>query len=260
MPRRVSDIVAVALCWGSGGALVAAMAAILGWVAYQGASRLDWSFATTYPAPGSLEEGVRGGVLSPLVGTLILILIGSAIALPIGVGTAVFLTEYRRPALLYRLADTSIDLIFGVPSVVLALFGLAFFQHSWLVLLSGKVQSSGQASGQSYLTAGIVISLIALPPIVRSTQSSILSVPTSHREGSYALGKGRLATLRKVVIPGARQGVVTGLILGIVAKPSSGIRTAGIICSIVALVFALGWTGLIILDAFAPGNGPYFGP
>lgn len=213
--RRVTDVLAIGACWLSGGLLVAAIALIVGWLAWNGARNVSLGFLTTNPSPGSLESGVAGGILAPLVGTLAMALIGGAIAVPLGVGTGVFLQEIGRPRAFARVVDTSIDLIFGVPSVVLALFGVAVFTLPGLSFLSEEVVSSGKASGISYWCAGLVISLIALPPVVRSTQSALASVPRHRREASYALGKSRLATLRRVILPEARPGIATGIVLGV---------------------------------------------
>ena len=146
---------------------------------------------------------------------LLIVAIGCAVAIPVGVATGIFLHEIGRPAALARLVDTSIDIIFGIPSIVLALFGVAVFTEPALIPLSQEVGSSGKASGTSFLCAGLVISLIAVPPVVRGTQSALAFVPRIRREASYALGKTRAATLRRIVLPEARPGIATGVVLGI---------------------------------------------
>lgn len=213
--RRPGDRLAVLACWVSGGLLVGAIAAIVGWLAWNGARNVSWSFITGDPAAGSLEQGVRGGILPAIVGSLLIVAIGCAVAIPVGVATGIFLHEIGRPAALARLVDTSIDIIFGIPSIVLALFGVAVFTEPALIPLSQEVGSSGKASGTSFLCAGLVISLIAVPPVVRGTQSALAFVPRIRREASYALGKTRAATLRRIVLPEARPGIATGVVLGI---------------------------------------------
>ena len=150
-----------------------------------------------------------------LVGTLIVIVFGMAVAIPLGLGVAIFLTEYRQPNWLAKGTDTAIDLIFGVPSVVFALFGLAIFSQGWLSWLSNPVGDAGMATAQSFFCASLMMALIGLPPVVRSSQAAILGVPNQQREASYALGKGRLTTIRRIVVPGARPGIGTGIVLGI---------------------------------------------
>jgi phosphate transport system permease protein len=215
VPRRLTDRLAVGLAWLSGLVLIGVVAGLLAWLGVNGLRNVDLDFVFSNPSPGSLEQGVAGGVFSPLVGTLVVIVLGVAVALPLGLGTAIFLVEYRRPLWLARVADTAIDLIFGVPSVVFALFGLAIFQNGFFSFLSGEVESSGKATAASFLCASLMMSLIALPPIVRGSQAAIAGVSTMQREAAYSLGKGRLATIRRVVLPAARPGVVTGAILGI---------------------------------------------
>jgi phosphate transport system permease protein len=211
---RPLDRAGVALAWGCGLALVAAVAGVIGWLAWEGVGKLTISFLTTDPLPGSVKQGVVGGIRGPIAGTLIVTAIGIAIAFPLGIATAVFLTEYGRPALLARAVEAAIDLLFGIPAIVFALFALAVFTAPWLSSLSGVVATSGQAYGRSFVVAGIMMSLLALPPITRATQESIGAIPSDLREASYALGKGKLATIRRVVLPGSRPGIATGTILG----------------------------------------------
>jgi phosphate transport system permease protein len=211
---RLLDRAGVGLAWACGLALIVGVGGVIGWLAWEGTGRLSISFLTTDPRAGSELVGVAGGIRGPIVGTLIVTAIGTGIAFPLGIATAVFLAEYGRPVRLARAVETAIDLLFGIPAVVFALFALAVFTAPWLSPLSAEVSSSGQAYGRSFLVAGIMMSLLALPLITRATQESIASVPGDLREASYALGKGKLATIRRVVIPGARSGIVTGAILG----------------------------------------------
>lgn len=213
--RRASDRLAVVLAWASGLLLVGAIVAIVGWLAWNGARNVSWGFLAGDPGAGSLEQGVTGGILPAIVGTLLVVLIGCLIAVPVGVATGTFLHELGRPAALARVVDTTVDVIFGIPSVVLGLFGLAVLTWPGLIPLSQEVASSGKASGTSFLCAGIVISLIAIPAVVRATQSALASVPRTRREAAYALGKSRVATLRRVVLPEARPGIATGVVLGV---------------------------------------------
>lgn len=211
---RFLDRVGIALSWAAGLTLLVAIVGIVVWLGINGASKLSWSFLTADPSPGSLEEGVTGGIRGPIFGTLALVVIGVAMAFPIGVGTAVFLTEYRRPVWLARAVESAVEVIFGVPSIVFALFGLAVFTSPLLGFLSQTVESSGLAYGRSFLVAGVMMSLLALPPITRATEESVRAIPRDLKEASYALGKTRLATLRRVILPGARPGMATGTVLG----------------------------------------------
>jgi phosphate transport system permease protein len=212
MTARPLDRLGIALAWGCGLVLVVIVVGVTGWLAWEGFGKLTGSFLTTDPRPGL--QGVVGGIREPIAGTLIVTAIGIGIAFPLGIATAVFLAEYSRPAVLARAVEAAIDLLFGIPAVVFALLALAVFSAPWLSPLSGEVTTSGKADGHSFIVAGIMMSLLALPPITRATQASIGAIPTDLREASYALGKGKLATIRRVVLPGARPGIATGTILG----------------------------------------------
>jgi phosphate transport system permease protein len=214
VPVRLSDRIGRYGAWASGLFLAAVVLSILLWLLVNGLSNIDWTFLSQNPSSGSLTEGMGGGILSPLVGTLIVTLVGTAIALPIGLATAIFLAEYGRPRWLKRLTDTAVDLIFGVPSIVFALFGLAIFANPAMVFLSQPVGTGDKATAKSFFCAGLMMALIALPPIVRSTQAAIMQVPNVQREAAYALGKTRFAMIRRIVLPAVRPGISTGTILG----------------------------------------------
>jgi phosphate transport system permease protein len=213
--NRTLDRIGIGVAWISGLFLLVVIAGLVLWLAWNGIRVLSLDFLWSDPAPGSLEAGLAGGIRFPLAGTLIVMLIGSLIALPVGVATAIFLAEYRRPAWLASAVEGAVEIVFGVPAIVFALFGLAVFTSSNLAFMSQRVESSGAAYGRSFLIAGTMLSLIALPPIVRSTQEAIRAVPPDLREASFALGKGRLATIRRVLIPGATPGIATGFIIGL---------------------------------------------
>ena len=181
----------------------------------KGIGSVSWDFLTTDPRAGDTSRGIIGGILTPLVGSIILITGGTLIAFPIGVATAIFLSEYRKPAWLAMVVENAMEVLFGVPSVVLGLFGIAVFTNPEFILLSNKVSSSGKATGQSFLVASAIMSLVALPLITRSAQEAMASVSQIQREASYALGKARFSTIRRIVLPAARPGIVTGTILGI---------------------------------------------
>ena len=195
--------------------LIAIVAFIVIELFVRGIASIDWSFLTTDPAPGTVKEGLQGGILTPVAGTLLLILGGTLLAFPIGIATAIFLAEYREPAWLARVAETSIEVVFGVPSIIFALFGVAIFTNPQLVGLSEEVGSSGKATGRSFLVASAMMAMLALPLIVRSTQEAMNSVSQIQREASYALGKSRFTTIRKIVVPASSAGIATGTILGI---------------------------------------------
>jgi phosphate transport system permease protein len=138
---------------------------------------------------------------------------GIAIALPVGVGIAVWLVEYGRPAGLARLTESTIEAIAGIPSIVLALFGTVIFSSTALGFLSRT--SEGIVFGRSFFAASTMLSLVALPLVVASTREGLNAIPQHVREASYAVGKTKIATVRRILLPTARPQVATGAMLGL---------------------------------------------
>src|SRR5262245_51724333 len=123
MPRRMVDFTGRAAAWVCGLSLLFILGTMVVWLTVRGASQLSWGFLTKSPAPGSVA-GLAGGIADPIVGTILLALLGTAIALPLGLIVPVFLSEYRRPAALARATELGVEAIFGVPSIVFAIFGV----------------------------------------------------------------------------------------------------------------------------------------
>ncbi|HXB65515.1 MAG TPA: ABC transporter permease subunit [Solirubrobacteraceae bacterium] len=219
-PRREStsswplvDRLAYWLCWAVGIGLCVVAVGIVLFMFIKGISALRPNLFVESPSQGVLQEKHSGGFLDPLIGTFIVTAIGIAIALPVGVGIAVWLVEYGRPRWLMRTVESAIEMIAGIPSIVLALFGLLLFARSFFGLLSGST-SAGEVLGQSFFNAGIVMSVLALPLIVVATREALLQLPARTREASFALGKTRATTVRRVLLPSIRPGVASGAVLG----------------------------------------------
>jgi phosphate transport system permease protein len=163
-----------------------------------GLPNLTWEFLTSSPR----DLGREGGIFPALVGTLYLVAGAIAIALPIGIGAAIYLTEYTREGKATKAIRTGADLLAGTPSIVFGLFGFAFmvlYLHFGVSLIAGQV----------------TLALMILPTIIRTTEESLKTVPHSIREGSLALGATQWQTIRKVVIPPSIPGIITGAILSI---------------------------------------------
>jgi phosphate transport system permease protein len=207
------DRVGLACCWAAGLALAAVAAAIVLYMGWKGISQLKPSLLVQHPT-GDVDQSKAGGFLDPLEGTLVLTLIGIAIAVPVGVATALWLVEYGRPTALARTVESGVEIIAGAPSVVLALFGLTVFSGRALSFMSFRASGADAAFGRSFLIGGIVMSLIALPLVVGVTREALLQVPNHVREASLALGKTKAATIRRVLLPTIRPGVATGTTLG----------------------------------------------
>ena len=209
---RTGDRIALALCWVAGIALCVIAAAIVLYMLYKGMQTLRPQLLVERPADGS-SQAHAGGFLDPLVGTLLLTTMGTAIALPLGVATALWIVEYGRPEALARAVETGIEMVAGTPTIVLAIFGLAVFSQDAFGFLS--FTAAGNAVfGRSFLIAAMMMSFIALPLVFGSTREALLAVPGHVREASYALGKTKWATIRRVLLPSIRPGIATGTVLG----------------------------------------------
>jgi phosphate transport system permease protein len=129
------------------------------------------------------------------------------------VAAALWHTEYGRPRWLARAVEAGVEVVAGTPSIVLAIFGLLIFSNAAFALLSFKA-SGGAVFGRSFLIAGLMMALEALPLVFTATRESLRQIPRHVREASYALGKTKIATIRRVLLPAARPGMATGTILG----------------------------------------------
>jgi phosphate transport system permease protein len=200
------------LCWAAGLLLCAIAAGIVLYMLVKGISYLRPSLLVEHPA-ASTNQSSTGGFLDPIEGTLLLTAIGIALAVPIGVAVAVWLSEYRRPAGLARAVESGVEMIAGAPSVVLAFFGLLVFARPALAFLS-QTSAGGAVYGRSFFAAGAMMSLLALPLVVAATREGLAQVPAHVREASYALGKTRATTIRRVLLPATRPNIASGATLG----------------------------------------------
>jgi phosphate transport system permease protein len=206
------DKIGLACAWGAGILLCAIAGAIMIYMLIRGTQYLKLNMLFTHPQAG-LDQAKTGGFLDPILGTFLLTVLGIAIALPIGVGIAVWLTEYHKPSWLARAVESGVEIVAGTPSIVLAIFGLLVFTQGALGFLSFTA-AGGEVFGRSFFAAGAMMSLIALPLVVGATREALNAIPRHVREASYALGKDRISTIRRVLLPGARRGIATGATLG----------------------------------------------
>ena len=207
------DRVAHALCWAVGIGLCLIALAIVLFMFFKGVAYLHPNLFVESPAPSAVQSE-SGGFLDPIVGTLIVALLGIAIAMPVGVALGTWLAEYGRPAWLARAVESAIEIIAGAPSVVLALFGLLIFAQSYLGFLS-QTAAGGGVFGRSFFAAGAVMAVLALPLVVASTREGLTRLPDRLREASYALGRTPATTVRRVLLPAIRPDIATGAVLGL---------------------------------------------
>jgi len=209
---RPIDRVGLVICWALGLLFCAIAVAVVVYLFIQGVTYLKPSMLVT-PAAAGFSQGESGGFSDALLGTLIVATMGISIALPAGVAIAVWLVEYGRPTALARITESTIEAIAGIPSIVLALFGTVIFSSTALGFLSRS--SEGVVFGRSFFAASAMLSLVALPLIVASTREGLNSIPRHVREASYAVGKTKAATTRRILLPSARPQVATGAMLGL---------------------------------------------
>ncbi len=164
----------------------------------KGLKVISWEFITQKPRNGMTE----GGILPAILGTLYLTLGAVLLATPLGVLTAIYLTEYAKKGKIIRIIRIGVNNLAGVPSVVFGLFGLGIFVKYF-------------GLGVSIFSGALTLSIVILPTIVRASEEAIISVPDEYRKASLALGATRWQTVKNVVLPAATPGILTGCILGI---------------------------------------------
>jgi phosphate transport system permease protein len=197
-PRRLLERSFIALCWGAALLPLGLLLYLVGDVVVDATGRLGWDFLTSYPS----RRAERAGILPALVGSAWLMGLTALIALPVGVGSAIYLEEYGGRGRLARLVELNISNLAGVPSILYGLLGLEVF-----VRVIGL--------GQSVLAGALTLSLLVFPIVVMSSREAMRAVPHALREASLALGATRWQTVRRVVLPSALPGVLTGAILAL---------------------------------------------
>lgn len=210
---KVMQAVAVSALGAATLGTLAVLVFVVFFVLEKGLRAISWSFLFSNPR----DMGRAGGILPTLVGTALLPMVALAIAVPLGVGTAVYLTEYTRETRLTRLIRFGTDCLAGIPSIIFGLFGFILF-----VSMLGM--------GWSLLSGGLTLAIMILPTIIRTSEEAIKAVPLSYREVSFSLGATRWETVTRVVLPNALPGVVTGVMLGIgraIGETAAVIFTAG---------------------------------
>jgi phosphate transport system permease protein len=177
---------------------LSALAVLVGTVWSDGIARLDWQFLTSFPS----RRAESAGIYHAIAGSFYVIALTAALALPIGVAAAVYLEEYGGRSRVARFIELNIANLAAVPSIIYGLLGLGLF-----------VRAMGM--GRSVLAGAATLALLALPVVILSTREALRTVPSSIREGSYALGATKWQTIWYQVLPMALPGILTGLILAL---------------------------------------------
>ncbi len=211
--RRLYDKGLRALLWLCAGVTCALLVFLIGYIFYRGLGNITWELLTTQTS--YIKDTI--GILPNILNTLYIIVVAMAIVLPLGVGAAIYLTEYASNRKVVALIEFATETLTGIPSIIFGLVGMLFF-----------VQKMGLAPG--ILAGGLTLVIMILPTIVRTTQESLKTVPQAYREGALGLGAGKWHMVRTVVLPGAVDGIVTGCILAvgrIVGESAALLFTAG---------------------------------
>lgn len=211
--RRTWNRVMNALVWASAVLVIVLVAGILGMVLVRGIPHISWKFLTT---TASVLKGTDG-ILPAILNTLYVILLTLLIVLPLGVGAAVYLTEYAQNRKVISVIEFTNETLAGIPSIIYGLVGMLVFAQT--------------LGFQTCLLSGcLTLVIMNLPTIMRTTQESLKTVPQSYREGALGLGAGKWRTIRTVVLPGCVDGVLTGCILAvgrILGETAALLYTAG---------------------------------
>ena len=175
-----------------------ALGGILFYIIINGIGAISWEFITKPPT----DSMTKGGIMPAILGTIYLTLGALAVGLPLGVVSAIYLTEYAKQGRIIRIIKIGINCLAGVPSVVFGLFGLGFF----VVFLK---------FGSSILAGSLTLGFLIMPTIIGASEEALKSVPQTFREASLALGVSKWQTTLRIVLPTALPGILTGSILGI---------------------------------------------
>lgn len=211
--RRTYDAVLKFLLYCSAALTCALLIFLIGYIFYRGLPHVSWELVSTKPS--YLKDTI--GILPNLINTVFLVAVTLVLVLPLGVGAAIYLTEYARNRRIVEAIEFATETLTGIPSIIYGLVGMLFF-----------CQFLGL--GKSLLAGALTLVIMTLPTIIRTTQESLKTVPPSYREGALGLGAGKWHMIRTIVLPSSVDGIVTGCILAIgriVGESAALLFTAG---------------------------------
>lgn len=177
---------------------LATLLALMGNLAVEGLSRIDWQFLTSYPS----RFAARAGILPAWVGTLLVMLVTALAAVPLGIAAAVYLEEYGRRNIVTEIIEINIANLAGVPSIIYGLMALGLFVYQFQF-------------GQSILTAGLTLGFLILPVVIVTTREALRAIPANIREAAYAQGATKWQTVRFHLLPYSVGGISTGVIIAL---------------------------------------------
>ena len=234
------------LMWLAAGITAALTLFLLGYVLVKGLPNITWELLSTKPSY------LRGtvGILPDILNTLYIILTTLLFVLPLGVGAAIYLTEYATNKRLVGMIEYAAETLSGIPSIIYGLFGSLFFCQFMDL-------------DKSLLAGAMTLVIMNLPTIMRTTQESLKTVPQSYREGAFGLGAGKWRVIRTVVLPNCVEGVITGCILSvgrIVGESAALLFTAGFAHALGGFIESLSSSGAtltVALYVYATEDGNF---
>lgn len=229
LKRRAYRLILHVLMYAAAGLTCALLAGLIIYIFYRGLGIITWELLST--SPSFLKDTI--GILPNILNTIYIVVITLIIVLPLGVGAAIYLTEYAKNQKLVSVIEFATETLAGIPSIIYGLVGMLFF-----------VQFCSLE--YSILAGSLTLVVVTLPTIIRTTQESLKTVPQSYREGALGLGAGKWHMIRTVVLPCSVDGIVTGCILAV----------GRIVGESAALLFTAGMANNIMnfIDAIKPGN------
>ena len=217
---------------------------IVVYVLFKGIPNLSWEFLSTKPS--YLSGNI--GILPDILNTVYIVIATLVIVIPLGVGAAVYLTEYASNKKLVGVIEYAAEALSGIPSIIYGLVGMLMFSNTF---------------GTSLMAGALTLVIMNLPTILRNTQESLKTVPQSYREGAFGLGTGKWRVVRTVVLPGCVDGVITGCILSvgrILGESAALLFTAGFAHALNGFVEGLGSAGAtltVALYVYAKEQGEF---
>ena len=242
--RRAYSIVMKLLMWLSVGLTGALVLFLVGFIFAKGLPNITWELLTE--SPSYLQNKI--GILPDIVNTVYLVLATLIIVLPLGVGAAVYLTEYAHNGRIVSMIEYAAETLSGIPSIIYGLVGMLAFANNF---------------GKCLLAGALTLVIMNLPTVMRTTQESLKTVPQSYREGAFGLGAGKWRVIRTVVLPGCVDGVITGCILTvgrILGESAALLFTAGFahtIGGVVSTLFSSGCSLTVALYVYAKEQGEF---
>ncbi|WP_432463577.1 phosphate ABC transporter permease PstA [Agarivorans sp. QJM3NY_33] len=229
MRRRIEDLATLSLVWAGAGLTILFLLWMLWHILSNGLSHVSWEFISS----SYTTIGKTSGIFSMIVATLYMVLLSIGIAAPIGIMTALYLTEYAKPgSKVVKVIGFCTESLAGIPSIIYGLFGMTFF-----VVTLGL--------GFSILSGALTLAILILPVIIRTTEEALIAVPQAYREASYGLGCSRIYTIWRVILPSAMPGIVTAVILStgrVIGESAPVFLTAGMVTRLPESVFDSGRT------------------